>query len=100
MSAKELVKFEKGCRSELYEEETKVEYLTSVERIGMEKGREEGRLEILLELIESELADRFGAKGRRLVPKVRAMREVSELRKVARLLITAKSLDEVREYLK
>lgn len=73
-------------------------YLSSIERNALAKGREEGREEGLLEGIELVLDARFGQSGRRLLSKVRALGDVSELRRFARFLKTAKTLADVRGY--
>lgn len=41
-----------------YEGERKMPYITSVERMGIEKGRQEGRQEGLLGVVPAWLADR------------------------------------------
>jgi predicted transposase YdaD len=90
-------------------------YLTSIERSalreglekgrqkgreeGREEGREKGREEGLLEGIAVVLQAKFGSAGRKLGPKVRALGALSELRRFARFLKSAKTLDEVRTYL-
>ena len=62
-----------------YEEEKTVPYLSSIERRAIERGREEGRREILHEEIGDELASRFGQRGRRLLPKAHAIEDVSDV---------------------
>ncbi|MBI1830028.1 MAG: transposase [Planctomycetes bacterium] len=90
-----------------YEQENKMEYLTGHERRGfakgLEKGREEGMDEGLrigmLEAIIGTLKARFGPAGRRLIPKVRAMDDLSALREFKKFLDTMPSLQDVRAYL-
>jgi hypothetical protein len=82
-------------------------YITSIERLalkegrkeGREEGREEGLEQGLLEGIELDLRTKFGASGRKLLSKVRALGGVAELRKFARYLKTAKNLEDVRSRL-
>jgi hypothetical protein len=78
-------------------EEKTVEYISSIERSGIEKGRNEA-LVVTLETIEMVLDARFGPSGAKLMPKVRRLGGLSELRKFVRLLKKADSLAEVREY--
>ncbi|MSU77386.1 MAG: hypothetical protein EXS16_04730 [Gemmataceae bacterium] len=95
-----------------------MEYVTSVERIGIRKGIDigwkqgfiigfkegfkigfkEGRQEGLLESITSILNSKFGPDGLKLLRQVRGF-NVSELRKFGRFLNNAQSADEVRGYL-
>ncbi len=88
-----------GFESELtaIKEEKTVEYISSIERSGIEKGRNEA-LVVTLETIEMVLDARFGPSGAKLMPKVKRLGGLSELRKFVRLLKKADSLAEVREY--
>ncbi len=97
-----------------YEEETRMEYVTSVERIGIrkgiaighEQGRQEGRQEGkqeglrdgLLKGIGFTLEAKFGAAGLKLLRKLRRF-DASELQAFGQFLTTAASLDEVRTHL-
>jgi hypothetical protein len=59
----------------------------------------QGRKEGLLEGIAQDLDVKFGQRGRRLLPRVRALEEVAALRTLSRKLKTATTLDEVRALL-
>ncbi|HEV3257371.1 MAG TPA: hypothetical protein VG013_10860, partial [Gemmataceae bacterium] len=90
-----------------FEEERRMPYVTSFERLamkkglqeGLQKGREEGLVQGLQEGMAVALEGRFGAAGVRLMRKVRAVREVERLRALAKALKSAKTLDEVRSLL-
>ncbi len=91
-------------------------YLTSVERIGIEKGmesgiekgiekglekgraigKEEGRLEATLNGIQTALEIRFGAAAMQLMPEVRAIQDADALNQILQGLKTAATIDEAR----
>ncbi len=87
-----------------FEEETHVKYVSSIERLGEQRGYQRGEVHGLregyFENIAMDLDDKFGARGTRLMPKVRAIEDIDALRAFAKFLKRAQSLDEVREYLK
>jgi hypothetical protein len=84
-----------------YEQEKHMPYVTSIERLAKKEGREEGHQEGLreglLEGIAVLLEARFGAPGRRLVPKTRQIDEIDALRRLAREIKTAETLAAVRK---
>ncbi len=84
---------EREFRSELaaLEEEKKMPYITSIERMGREEGRKQGREESVRQALEV----RFGEEGLALAPELAAL-EASALRKVLELLLRGASLEEVR----
>ncbi len=75
-----------------FEEERRMPYVTSVERIGIQKGLKQG----LLEVIALALEVKFGAAGKRLLPRVRALEDVEQLRALARALMAVETLDEAK----
>ncbi|NJL91521.1 MAG: cytosolic protein [Coleofasciculaceae cyanobacterium SM2_1_6] len=83
------------------EEERSMPYITSVERIGLQKGRQEGRQEGLLKGIELGLKLKFGAEGLAVLSVV--LSEVGEIKDVGLLesilsgLETANTLGEWRK---
>ena len=82
-------------REELYqvEEEKRMPYITSIERYGIEKGRQEG----LLEGIALDLDDKFGSVGRKLLPKFRAIADAKKLQSLARSLKKTTSVQDVQK---
>jgi predicted transposase/invertase (TIGR01784 family) len=102
-----------------FEEERKMPYLTSIERLaldeglkkgleqgrekgleqGREQGREQGLREGLLESIDLDLTENFGRPTRKLLEQIHAISDIARLRRFARFLKKAKTLEEVREHL-
>jgi hypothetical protein len=73
---------------EEYEEEKKMPFITTPERIGMQRG--------LLEGIEMCLKMKFGAEGLRLMPELRELYDHEKLRAVLHAIETASTPDELR----
>lgn len=94
-----------------FEEERKMPYVTSVERVarergraeGIQEGRQEGRREGevagLQEGIELALELKFGADGLALMPLVRQVEEPGLLRSIRQTLRTAETLEPIRALL-
>jgi hypothetical protein len=83
-----------------FEEERRMPYVTSIERLAREQGLEEGGRKAWVEAITQVLETRFGAAGKRLAPKVRALTELDKLQALNRVALTAETLDEVKAQLR
>jgi hypothetical protein len=86
-----------------WEEENRMPYVTSVERLGIEKGMEkglkQGRKEGLQDAIATALARKFGAAGKRLMSRVPDIDDVNQLRTLFDIVFAADSLKEIRDRL-
>ena len=86
------------------EEEKRMPYITTGERIGMEKGlqqglqqgRQEGRQEGLLKAVELGLKLKFGAAGLALLPEIAALTDLAALEKIVAALEQAATPEELR----
>jgi hypothetical protein len=84
-----------------YEEERRMPYITSVERIGIRKGREQGRQEGmregLLAAIELILEQKFGSEGSDLLPDISEIEDVEQLKAIIAGLQTVNTLEDLRQ---
>ena len=74
-------------------------YVTSIERMANEEGREEGRKagrEDTLLALETALEVKFGAAGFGVMPEIRAIKDGDVLRTICQALKTATNIDELR----
>jgi hypothetical protein len=91
-------------RLDALEEEKRMPYITSIERLGHQRGLEEGRNEGLqeglrkglLEAIRMDLEHHFGAEGLALMPELQALEDQALILRVHQALISGASLEEVR----
>ena len=75
-------------RLEKLEKENKMPYITSVERIGIEKGLKKGRREALLDILEA----RFGELPKTVSKKIAELSDLDRLRELSRLAATVENL--------
>ena len=79
---------------EQYEEKDKMRYVTSVERIGIKKGIQQG----LVSAIELGLELKFGAVGLELLPEISPIQDIEVLTAIKDGIKTATTLAELRSY--
>ena len=82
-----------------YEEEKKMPYITTAEKIGMEKGMQQGIKQGLLEAIELGLKLKFRTKGLKLYPQITKIDDIDKLRSIKESIEIAKELKEIQELL-
>ncbi len=84
-----------------YEEDKKMPYITTAERIGLEKGiaqgMEKGIAQGLLEGIELALELKFGFEGLSLMPEIRKISDVDTLKLIKEAIRMAKGVEDVRK---
>ena len=83
----------------LLEEEKKMPYITTAERIGIRKGKIEGIKEGKIEGIELVLEIKFGAAGLSLIDEIRKISDIEKLTKLQEKVKKAKDIEEVRQSL-
>jgi hypothetical protein len=82
-----------------YEKEKQMPYVTSIERLALQRERAEGLREGLLKGLALSLALKFGPGAKKLMTRVRRIKDVAALDALYRTVETASSLDEVRQAL-
>jgi hypothetical protein len=84
-----------------YEEEQRMSYITSIERIGIEKGREEGREEGiragLLQGVEVILSLRFGLAGQALSTRIQQLEDTAHVQRIFDRIKTEATLTEIEQ---
>lgn len=84
-----------------YEKREKMTHMTSIERIGFKRGRQEGRQEGiregLLAGIKLGLKLKFGSIGLRILPEIYKIEDVDVLRAIQEGLETASTMEELRQ---
>ena len=79
-----------------YEKEKQMPFITSFERIGMERGLSQGLSRGRIEGIEGMLELRFGEPGLRLMPEIRQIKEDETLEAILHAIKTAESPEDLR----
>ncbi len=92
-----------------YEKEKKMPYITSIERLGMEKGLKEGlekglkeglekgSQDELLGVIEFGLQKQFGKKGAKLFNSICKIKDVEKLRAIYQALWNDDGMEEIQK---
>jgi hypothetical protein len=98
-----LMELPAGLESQFWQDmeqyEKEMPYVTSVERMALQRGREEGLREGLLKGLALGLELKFGAGGKRLMTRIRRIDNVDKLEALQQALKTAASLNELRQAL-
>ena len=82
------------------QEERRMPYITSIERIGIQKGIEQSlqqMRQILRESIELGLSLKFGDEGLEILSEISQIQDVEQLRAIHRGLLTVNTLSELRQ---
>ncbi len=82
-----------------YEEEKRMPYITTPERIGREEGRQQGLREGLLKAVALGLKLKFGDEGLRLLPEIRTIDDVPKLESLLDAIEPALTVDDLRRVL-
>jgi hypothetical protein len=80
------------------QEDRRMPYITSIERIGIQKGIQQGIRQGLLEAIELGLRLKFGDEGLEILPEISEIEDVEQLKAIiSGLLTTVNTLEELRQ---
>jgi hypothetical protein len=83
-----------------YEETIRMRYVTSVERIGIEKGIEQSKNQLrqgLIKGISLGLKLKFGESGQSLLPEIESIGDVDLLSTILEAIETAATLEQLRQ---
>jgi hypothetical protein len=83
-----------------YEEENSMPYVTSIERLARNEGRQQGIREGLLEGIKLALEEKFGRRGGKLLQRIQTVEDPEDLRELTKAIMAATQLEDVRKRLK
>jgi hypothetical protein len=82
-----------------YEEEKKMRFVTSAERVGIKKGIEKGRKYELIEAIEDIIDIKFGEKGIFLMNRIKGIEDIEKLRAIKGFIKKSSDIEEITEVL-
>ncbi|MBE9052741.1 cytosolic protein [Nostocales cyanobacterium LEGE 11386] len=77
-----------------FEASKSMQYVTSVERFGIQKGKQEG----LLKGISLGLKLKFGSQGQNLLPEIEQIEDVSLLESILEAIDSSNTVDELRSF--
>jgi hypothetical protein len=87
-----------------FQEEQRMPYITSVERIGFKRGLEQGleqskqqMRQVLTESIQLVLEMKFGSLGLNLLPEISEIEDIEQLRAIQAALKTVNTVEELRQ---
>lgn len=80
-----------------YEEERKMKYVTSIERIGIKQGLQQGSQQSLLKGIALGLELKFGDEGLRELPEIRKITDIDVLNAILERIKTLSTINELRK---
>jgi hypothetical protein len=83
-----------------FEEGKRIPYVTSVERLGMQKGVEQGQLQAAREMLLEAVATRFGEVSQDVTAAVQRLETVEPMRVLLRQALTCASLEAFRDALR
>ena len=83
-----------------FEEEKHMPYVTSVERLGMQKGFAQGQLQAAREMLLEAVATRFGEVSQDVTAAVQRLETVEPMRMLLRQALTCASLEAFRDALR
>jgi predicted transposase YdaD len=83
---------------QVYEESRKMPYITSVEKIGFERGQKEGREEGKLSLLAQQLTWKFGPLPERTLDRITSL-PTSQIESLAKALLSFTTIDDVIQWL-
>ena len=79
------------------EEEARMEYVTSVERIGIKKGMQQGMQQEAMKLLSRQIARRFQVSSDSVHPMFADL-TTEQLEELGEKFLAAESLDEIRRW--